>query len=371
MNTRLFFFVVCLLINIGETVGQGNSVTVYTDEDLNPILLFNDASDQNYTMGFGFGFASPWLNSSLSLRPLQLLNQKILGHKFITNEHTHHYSSSLSLNGTGFTPDDLRATTPVIGDRPYAFLLALSTKTAYLKSDQNLLVFSELNVGALGLQIGKHVQTWIHEGMNDGDTKPPYTPRGWNLQVANGFSPAFLYSLGFEKLLFPKRTAPLNRSHFDIKYGGQAMAGYYTGIQGSIALRAGLLDSRNWTRSFNPLGNMNKGGAVANTVNTPTNERARFEVYAFASVRPTIMIYNSMLHGSLWRKSAYTLNFEETQPFFLEWSAGINTLIPLNPKDKYRSIDLSWVVNAGRTSELRTSYGRPHLWGAILLGYNF
>ncbi|GGC42892.1 hypothetical protein GCM10011386_38970 [Parapedobacter defluvii] len=234
-----------------------------------------------------------------------------------------------------------------------------------------MFVFGELNVGALGLQLGKHVQTWIHEGMNDGDTKPPYTPRGWNLQVANGFSPALLYSLGFEKLLFPKHTLPGNRSYFDLKYGGQAMAGYYTGIQGSIALRAGLLDRRSWTRSFNPLGSMNKGGAAEKSVTPLSNDRAKFELYAFASVRPTVMLYNTMLHGSFWRKSAYTLNFEDTQPFFLEWSAGINTLIPLNPKDKYRSIDLSWVVNAGRTSELRTSYGRSHLWGAILLGYNF
>lgn len=339
------------------------TLQIYTDEDMNPIQAFPKSTDQNYTMGFGFGLSSLKYKSWLVFKPLTALDNLIIGKIITQGSNTTVLPPFISLNGTAFTPDSLRAVDPIRNDRPYAFLLALSTRRGYVDNNRNIVYNSELNIGALGLDIGKWVQTAIHKSMNDNNTKNPYNPEGWHNQIGKGFAPAFLYALGLGKRIasFPA-DAKQNRAYVDMKVGGAGSLGYYTQLQGAASFRLGLLDSRNWIREFNPLGNMNKN---ANAIDI-NNQRQRFEIYLFAAGRPTFMAYNAMLNGTMWRKSVHTLSWSETNHFIMEWNTGITTHIPLN--DKKCALDISWVINAGRTSELNTDLARTHYWGGIYLG---
>lgn len=336
---------------------------LYTDEDMNPIQAFPKSSDQNYTMGFGFGFSSLKFKPWCVFKPLTALDNWIIGKSITQSSNTTVLPPFISLNGTAFTPDSLRAVDPVRNDRPYAFLLTLSTRRGYVDNSKNIVYNSELNIGALGLDIGKWVQTAIHKSMNDNNTKNPYNPEGWHNQIGKGFAPAFLYALGVGKRIasLPSNTKN-NRAYFDMKVGGAGSVGYYTQLQGAASFRFGLLDSRNWIREFNPLGNMNKNDNGADI----KKQRQLFEIYLFAAGRPTFMAYNAMLNGTIWRKSVHTLSWQETNHLIMEWNTGITTHIPLN--DKKCALDISWVFNAGRTSELNTNLARAHYWGGIYLG---
>ncbi|OYD44085.1 hypothetical protein CHU00_18760 [Sphingobacterium cellulitidis] len=336
---------------------------LYSDEDLNPIQLFPKATDQNYTMGFGFGISSLRYKSWFIFAPVTKLDNWILGKNTTQGLNTIVLPPSISLNGTAFTPDDLRSTEPITNDRPYAFLLALSTKRGYIDSERDMVFRSELNIGAFGLNIGKWVQTKIHEHANENDTKPPYTPRGWHNQIANGFAPAFLYALSLGKRVVDLPSQKQNRSYFDMKIGTGGSVGYYTQVNGFASLRLGLLDSRNWIQEFNPLGNMSK------RITDNNSGRQLGEIYVFASAQPTFMAYNAMLNGTIWRNSVHTLNWNQTNHLILEWTTGISAHIPF--KNTKRSLDVTWAVNAGRTSELKTELERTHYWGGVYLGYSW
>ncbi|OJV54234.1 MAG: hypothetical protein BGO31_12855 [Bacteroidetes bacterium 43-16] len=339
----------------------------YTDEDFNPLLLFPKASDQNYTMGLGFGFSSLKFKSWFVFKPITTLDNLIIGKKITRGFSTTELAPSISINGAAFTPDSLRAVDPVPNDRPYAFLLALSTKRGYIDNDRDIVYKTELNIGAFGLDIGKWVQTGIHKSMNDNNTKNPYNPEGWHNQIGKGFAPTFLYALGIDKLIESQSiNARSNRSYFDMKLGGAGSMGYYTQLQAAASFRFGLLDSRNWVRDFNPLGNMNKGlGRKNRNLLASQSQKQQFEIYMFAAGRPTFMAYNAMLNGTILGNSIHTLSWKETRHFIMEWNTGIATHIPLN--DRNCALDVSWIINAGRTSEINTDLARAHYWGGIYL----
>ncbi|RYE52830.1 MAG: DUF2219 family protein [Sphingobacteriales bacterium] len=357
--------------------------TLYTDEDLEPLLKLGSASDRDYTMGLSIGPRGSNPNS-LIFKPGSWITKKLLGKHMPNRTNLLEFTMPWTINGTAFTPDDLTSYAPVTNDRPYAFILYLSTKKLYLNVEKHSLFASEFNYGLTGTHIGKWVQTKIHETMNDDDTKDPHTPRGWSNQISNGGELTFLYSLSYEKLITDQRMhRQQERGTVELKHGVKAMIGYYTGAQYQLAGRLGLLDVRNWIRSTNPLGGGDKDIATRAQAEADLNlgkinreeykrimkndqmkshysSRRKFELFAFSSIRPTFMLYNELLNGKI-RQSAHTFNFKQTQHFMLEWTTGVGLGFPAFAS----YVNLSWTINAGRTAQFRTDMATKHQWGAV------
>lgn len=356
---------------------NSHSILIYTDEDFKPIQLLGPANDQNYTMGFGFGYSAPIFNRSVIFKPNRFIAKVILGKTYLNNDSLIELSPQLSLNGTAFTPLDLRSKVPILGDRPYAFLLALSTKKTFLDEKRDQVFVSELNIALLGTKIGQWVQTKIHQDLIK-DTANTPIPMGWDNQISKGGELTFLYSLSYERLVcgFADNT----RNLFEMKYGLQATVGYYTGASASLSARFGLLDKRNWFRNYSQLQNYNKLlGRRGERVNLEKIEKgekaskysgvAKTEVFVFGMIRPAYNFYNELLTGGFSDKG-YRLSASQTNKFRLEWNLGIGLTIP-HCKCNNSSFGIAWMLNAGRTSELNTPYRRNHQWGTINLAYNF
>jgi hypothetical protein len=348
MKKKLLLLLLPIVINF--TYAQDKSILFYIDEDLNPLLQFANAKDQNYTMGLGFGYASSCLDGSFVMKPLTAIDHLLVPKEFRAYESL--MPPSLTLNGTAFTPDDLTVSNVIDNDRPYAFLLCLSSKKSYLKGSS--FISTEFNLGVIGLDIGKWVQTSIHKSMNDNDTKDPRTPRGWHNQISDGGELTILYTLNYEHLM-------ADETFFEFKVGTQGMVGYYTGANLQAATRFGWLDNSKWMESHAPLGSADKGKK------SPVAKK-KFELYLFGSLRPTTILYNEMLNGG-FRHSNHTLDWQETNHFILEWNTGLGLSIPICKKSN--SLDLFWAINKGRTSEINTSLSRAHEWGGLYMTYTY
>lgn len=346
-NYSLLFL---LFLCFENTYSQDDSFLFYVDEDIKPLLQFANANDQNYTMGLGFGYASFKFNDSYAFKPIESINYIFVPKKI--RSHDNSLPPSITLNGTAFTPDELRDSNVIYNDRPYAFLLYLSTKKFYSK--ERSFISTEFNIGIIGLDLGKWVQTSIHNVMNDNNTHEPYTPQGWHNQISNGGEPTFLYMFNYEYL-------NIKRTYFEFKTGAQGMIGYYIGANFQTSARLGWLDNSKWMGSYNPLGGGNKNF-------NKNNNKKKFEFFLFGSLKPTTILYNEMLNGGL-RNSNHTLNWNEINHFILEWNTGLGLSIPTHKKSN--SLDLFWAVNAGRTSEINTSLSRAHQWGGIYITYVF
>lgn len=362
-NFRKILLFLLLNLSMFQTYSQvkdtRKSFIIYTDEDFKPVQVFGKANDQNYTMGIGFGLNLPSFAGSWVFAPNELIFKSILSKRFLEKDSLVLLSPGLSINGTAFTPLDLRRSDVVQGDRPYAFLLSLSTKEMLLDLKHDQMFTSEFSYGVLGTKIGQAFQTWMHKSVIK-DTANTPIPQGWDNQISKGGEPTFLYSISYDKLISaisPRGT----RSLLEVKWGLQGMVGYYTGVAAQLSARFGLLDRSNWMANYSQLQNMN--GI------TPTQQKTKSELFLFGMIRPVYLAYNELLNGG-FRNSVYTLDFSQTNQAKLEWNFGVGFTFPLG-KSKTKSLIFNWIMNAGRTSELNTPYRRSHQWGTWNFAYNF
>lgn len=94
-----------------------------------------------------------------------------------------------------YTPDNLSATGPVIGDYPYCGVLFLRLSRETLSGDRSSLFGSSLSLGTMGpASLGREVQMVIHNLVKD--TKP----RGWSHQLPD--YPVINYALSGQSHLF-------------------------------------------------------------------------------------------------------------------------------------------------------------------------
>jgi lipid A 3-O-deacylase len=104
-----------------------------------------------------------------------------------------------------YTPDNLFAKKPVIGDYPYCGVLFLSLVRQSLSPDRSQLFGSALSLGMMGpAALGEEVQTGIHSVI-----KGNVMPEGWENQLPD--YPVLNYSLYYEPNLFSiSRTVKVN-----------------------------------------------------------------------------------------------------------------------------------------------------------------
>ncbi|NCI46509.1 lipid A-modifier LpxR family protein [Sediminibacterium soli] len=259
--------------------------------------------DRNYTMGFGFHYATDAFEKCFLFAPSRWLFKMIKPKR--VQYATGFYVMQLA-NGS-FTPDSLPASYPIYNDRPYASLTYLQTTGMFLDREKCRLYTFGLAAGALGTGVSREIQTAIHKGMNNNDTKDPRTPRGWHNQLSDGGALTALLFYQQDHLLTrgPLRRRELGFTDRLIRFGGEWKAagrlnlGWYNTAVAELSWRFGWLDPRNWMYATNPLGSSSmlfKPNAVATMENYYKREKAT-ELFFFAAIRGNFIGYNALISG--------------------------------------------------------------------------
>jgi hypothetical protein len=271
----------------------------------------------------------------------------------------------------------LPATYIIKNDRPYGSLTYLQTVTAAVDPVKFRQCITTFSAGLIGTDLSKEVQTAIHKSMNDNDTKDPRTPRGWGNQISNGGELTLAYTVEEERLITWKQVSgeeKITYTGIELKHAWKYSLGYYTNINYAFNFRLGKIDPRNWTYRTNALGSSNKvtNPAAFNKKSespaTPYYEKKKtFEFYTFGSLRPVFTLYNALLNGQ-FRKSAYTINFNDMRHLILEFDGGAAISVPIQKRNL-----LEFKIRiSGRSPEFKLPDRPPrwHFWGGVDLAFS-
>ena len=336
-----------------DSVSKPTGFYLYSDQD----RFFDKYNeDRNYTMGANIGIFGPVADKNYLLFPWLRKKVDVL----FGVDQLHCRNNQLNFPGfslfiSGFTPLNLDTINPIIGDRPYASLLAFSS--SYLSADDlsGTAILSELNVGLLGLGIAPNVQTYIHENHWLGSTRD--VPRGWHNQISDGGEPTLMYRIGFRKRLIEQRWDPekwSNVKRFQVVGTAEGMLGYYTNAAIGVEAKLGFFSNNFWDMASGTSLGGNQAGKGAK-IKTPC-----IEGYLFAALRQRVVGYNALLQGQ-FRKTAYRMGAPDIERLIGEYDFGIGI--------KVWKINLQWGVISGRSPEYRGEEARPHIWGSFLLRF--
>lgn len=200
-------------------------------------LFVNPHADENYNGGGELTFSGARAATWLSVDPELGLIDRALGLQGTDahgGEPTHALDGGLLI----FTPEDLGATQPVRGDRPYASLFFVSNGRRYAAPGSSVAYDSTLMVGALGLEAAKGVQSALHR-LTDS-----IQPQGWSHQISAGGEPTARYSLARQELLGEYHGSGWDS--FDWKWTTEGSIGTVTEASIALNLRFGHIASPWW-----------------------------------------------------------------------------------------------------------------------------
>lgn len=308
---NLFFNILTLTLFLSLPVrlksqNHEKSFALITDQDYFYIKPAEN-EDRNYTQGTSFSLSNDGFYNTWAFLPFKLINGLFDNGK---NAIRIPIMSTVSLLGTAFTPRIIDSINPIIGDRPFAFLLAISTsqvnqlgsKSGHGSSYESFTI----NYGILGTNVGYEFQSFAHKNIVKGR---PTDPRGWNTQISKGGKLTILFN--YEKLkcysTIKKITQPsaLGIDGF-ANFGGSV--GYYDRLYTGMYARFGWIDPLNlpaWAFWGNGLST-----ASRNTANgTQSLTKKHFEGFIFSRATVNIVARNSLLVGQRFNSSAeYTLD---------------------------------------------------------------
>ncbi len=245
------YFLVLLLGNCLPIIGQ-TTFTLSSEQDI-LVVPSSLNEDRNYTMGLSIEFSNLLFNSVWHHYPQRVVQKSLFKDSKL-------FISSIGLMATGFTPENLAETNPVIGDRPYAFLIGINTSSTFHKVDKNNRF--QLNTirtvyGLMGTDIGRRVQTAIHEW--DFITRP--IPLGWGNQIGDGGSFTGLIDIStiksLRKCINPFEISPNNcKIRWDgvLEYG--ASLGFYNRAYVGTGGRIGFIDLGDAFGFYNAFGSL-------------------------------------------------------------------------------------------------------------------
>ena len=347
---------------------------IFYDQDytLEMLGLRRLNEDRNYTMGLGFYYSDPSLQRSLLFRPHAWLN-RVFDKQYLNSGVS--IPAMMLANGS-FTPDSLPASYVIRNDRPYSSLTYLQTIRSYVDMTNFRSYTSTLSLGLLGSYISREVQTVVHNLANDNDTKNPRTPRGWNNQVSAGGELTAAYAFKKERLITKKHVeteGSTSVNAIELKDGWQYSLGYYTALDYEFNLRFGKIDPRHWTYMVNPLSQSNRRlfvDSLSEGIETETlvpevdyyEKRRTFEIYLFASARPSFILYNALLNGQ-FKRSIHTIDFQDMKHLVMDFDGGVATSIPAGTN---KLLELKLKIS-GRSPEFKLPGRAPrwHYWGGV------
>lgn len=312
-------------------------------------------SDRNYTQGVGVSS----FNSCISER---IVRGKLLQTKAKNKDDKIALPFESLVQLAAFTPDELRDSLPILGDRPYSTVIWLGGKFSTLNIKTMIYKSVGLNVGMLGIYgPAKFIQTSIHKKSNQGNTIPPYNPAGWHNQISNGGEPTAMFSMMWTKLLAKDELKDEIRTkdkeglfQSSLIYGFNI--GYLTQLSGGISIRFGKLRLANFAHDpFNVLSGISQFHFAKE--DSPCDGNMKSESFLFASIIGNVSVYNASLHGQVG-KSVYRLPYGETG--FVNAQARVGAAVNVH------RINVALYV-AFKTPEIWNSYARMHYWGGASL----
>lgn len=307
-----------------ERIDPGN-FAIQIDQDFLFRFPFSKNEDRNYTQGTAFTYSQPNLIKSFFFWPLR----KIAEDKKKANTH---YSTSLSIGATAFTPRIIDSINPVIGDRPFAFLFFISTSTTFIRQ-KNIIrkrtedqiipidVYHTFNItyGMFGTRLGYEFQSFAHKTIVKGR---PTDPKGWKHQISSGGCPTILLEYNrFRPLIsLPAKEENAQRI-FDLGWNLGGSIGYYDRLFTGFYARLGLLKNYNQARWNGGWSSLN--GASYEKENPEKVKKSKPEIFLYGKLNTVLMFRNSMLLGQTIKKSEYTLEPSWPKTALLEYEWGI------------------------------------------------
>jgi hypothetical protein len=196
-------------------VADHTAFSFYMDND----TFSTPSTDRDYTMGVLFEWSGGWVKRSFLPHVINGIDHVFFLGGFSSSDPALD-SYSFQLGDSAFTPkkEDLGRTDPIYDDRPYANLLYVQVRRARVKGSRTALV-TDFTLGALGLNVGKAVQTAIHKAKDD------TIPGGWGHQIANGGEPTLRYRVSLRRLFVEQN---VGRTKVDVSGSADASLGFYT-----------------------------------------------------------------------------------------------------------------------------------------------
>jgi lipid A 3-O-deacylase len=294
MMKRLVLQITMLLILLYLLVGTGRAqntrllmFTLRIDEDY--LNYRGKGSDRYYTGGFDFSF---YYHSK---------KNRLLPALFIPPPNSQPVSF-VSLQQLVNTPANLTATERNKNDYPYAGVLFVDYGKLFNDSAKSSRLTAELSVGIIGpYSCAQQIQQYFHRIIGDAQ------PNGWSTQIPTGL--VFNYKLKIEKGLINYR------KHIELNGNAEVNTGTtFNNCSVGLLFRTG--------KSLGYFSNYEIAG-----FNTKNNSKGRFVF--FMQPQLTVVIYNEMLQGSLFKKrignvaeGAYVVKAEDISRLIVSFAFG-------------------------------------------------
>jgi hypothetical protein len=358
----------CVLVPFGLNAQDGSndnnqSIVLVIDQDFFAPSYNND---QNYTMGFSLGYTGNLASKSYLFFPkLRFCIDELFNIHDINSLEFDSYGLSIMLSA--FTPFDLEDSDPIVTDRPYGSILAISSHRTTvrkirhnikdkkdLKKDLNsdldkIALTTRLNIGLLGLPIAREVQSYIHRKRFFGTSRP--IPLGWHNQISNGGELTFLYQIHAIKPVFILDNAKNDQFKFlETNISIESNLGYYTNLAMGFGFRIGKFKTNFWELS-------NLGMSAINQISLKPTD---FDYFFFMNIRGRAVLYNALLQGQ-FKDNQYELSRNQINPFITELDLGFVI--------RFYKLTAIYQPIILRTQEFDLPDSRTHVWGNLTLSY--
>ena len=363
---KLFTVCFCLIpkLLLGQVINKQeidysiHRIGILIDQDYFLKFIRPDLNqDRNYTMGAALIFQHAKMGEKgWVYAPHRFLVNSILGKSNVEGIS----DATILLANATFTPaylgnlHDPESEYKRKNDRPFASLNYIGTSLSVLSNSGNGLTTVGINIGAIGLDVSKAVQTTIHRDHWFGNTSP--IPYGWEDQISEGGEPTLLVSGKKDWLLIGRGNT---RRYFQLSTNAELRLGYYVSSGVGFNARFGLLDGLNWGVNHLP---------IANGANFVAAKKNLFELFILGGMKGNGWLYNALLMGQ-FKDGPYQLSLSQIRKGTLDWNLGIGTKIPLCNTRALRAS----VMVVGRSPELNTvkEFERWHSWTSFQLYYEW
>jgi hypothetical protein len=310
----------------------------------------NTLRDDNYSAGYAVRFSGRWVTRSGLSTPLEGLD-------WLTRVNRGHHRGArqfhaAELVGLVYTPDVIHTAAVQTDDRPYASLVAVTvSRTSVGGAALDRAWWSQLSIGMLGLEAPGDLQKLTHRTRRwmTGNAVP-VDPLGWANQISAGGEPTALYRVGYQRRLAGDGGIG-RRKHWQVVSDVEGAVGYQTTAAASLSARLGAFTAEFWQ---SPRG---VASAAVAPPDTPAPGVRRWDLFAFAVLRPRVVLYDALLQGQ-FRASVHTVT---PRRLLGEWEGGVGAAMPLN----------GWHVQAvmqlaqGRTADYVGAKARNYTWGTV------